>query len=47
MRSVHLAIVIFAMTLVAQAQALGGSLGKIKETGVIVPGVRDTSDPFS
>jgi len=32
--------------LAAQAQDLSGTLGKIKETGVIVLGVRDASVPF-
>jgi len=44
---IGLAVVIAAFTLTAQAQELTGTLKKIKETGTITLGHRDTSIPFS
>jgi ABC-type amino acid transport substrate-binding protein len=42
-----LAVVIAAFTLTAQAQELTGTLKKIKDSGTITLGHRDTSIPFS
>jgi len=42
-----LAVVIAAFTLTAQAQELTGTLKKIKDSGMITLGHRDTSIPFS
>ncbi len=47
MRLVRLAVALVVTPLAAQAQDLLGTLGKIKDTGVITLGVRDASVPFS
>src|SRR5258708_787586 len=47
MRSGTLALCLATAASIAMAQAPAGTLGKIKETGAIVLGVRDASIPFS
>ena len=48
MRLAHLALAIgFVLPAAAQAQELTGTLQKVKETGTITMGVRDSSVPFS
>jgi len=48
MRLAHLALALgFIVPIAAQAQDLTGTLQKVKETGTITMGVRDSSVPFS
>ncbi len=47
MRRVHLALALLVVPLAGHAQDAAGTLGKIKETGVVTLGVRDASVPFS